>query len=427
MTQAIFQAQSASLHRTQARRSISHGMFLMAACLLLVCHVVVAFASRGAFSGEELYGRGRALAISNLVSLVYLASNPWLLRQAPLLVELTLVWLFWVACSCLSLLGYGIATAFMGLLEVSYCPMTLVLFYALHRARPDLLHASRRFFLALLLVCTAFFLLVFRHQNASLTTQAASLNDIYYLLLLLPWVALIPGRTVKWILFVLVAIAVMWSMKRTAIIALGIGFLAHHFAEQNNANRQLRWRATLGFTFAIACAFGIFLYVDNQADGFLAQRIESITTDRGSSRLDIYQEVFRLLGESSIPDWGLGHGHDTVRMFNRMQASEYLSAHNDWLEVLFDYGIPGFALYCAFHWLLLRFTFTLLKRHSPYAPAMTLSYALFFVVSLTSHLVLYPSYYAYLTALWGTLVAMNQHASSMQGYLSWKQQPLVPA
>ncbi len=129
----------------------------------------------------------------------------------------------------------------------------------------------------------------------------------------------------------------------------------------------------------------------------------SILDDRGSGRLDIYNEVIRLQSESDIYSWVLGHGHDTVRKFNTMEGSEYLSAHNDWLEVLFDYGLPGLVLYFSIYFVLLYEIIHLLKRRSYLGPPMAASYALFIVISFSSHLVLYASYFAYLMAFWGSL------------------------
>ena len=63
----------------------------------------------------------------------------------------------------------------------------------------------------------------------------------------------------------------------------------------------------------------------------------------------------------------------------------------------------GLLLYALLHLCLITKAYRLIRERSLYAPAFAASYMLFFCVSLTSHLILYPTYFIFLTAFWGTI------------------------
>jgi hypothetical protein len=370
--------------------------------------VYVKFSSRGALGGDDLYGYGRVLAVSELSMIAYMALNLQWLRKAPPLVALIGLWLVWVAGTCAGLVSYGATTVVLSLLEVAYCPLLFLFSYAVHRQSPNLFRITHIVYLLLFAVCASMFLMVFKYQNADYTRYAAQLNDVYYLLLLLPWILLCPRAWWRYVGAGLIVVAVFWSMKRTALLALLVTLIVYIVTEQIRTRRLFTWRWLVGIGLAAWFSFQLYSYVDIQVGGFISKRIESSFYDRGSGRLDIYNEVFRLLGNSTFDEWMLGHGHNTVRKFNTLQESDFLSAHNDWLEIVFDYGLPALALYCFIHLSLLRYTFNLLKQQSYYGPAMATSYTLFLIMSLTSHLVLYASYFGYVMALWGAFFAIEK-------------------
>jgi hypothetical protein len=312
--------------------------------LLLFAYVYVKFSSRGAFGEEDLYGYGRILGASNIVMLSFLALNIRLLRQVPSLVLLVILWLFWMLVTCAGLSEYGFGVAFFGLLEVSYCPLLFLAFYVALKQRPDRFNRTNVVFVFLLTFCAALFLMVFRFQNMQLVRQAASLNDVYFLLLLLPWVLLFPKVLLKYAGILLIVVAVLWSMKRTALIVLVVALVGYFLAERSRLQKAFDWRWVMGVSVLIIISFQLFLYIDILADDYITTRLSGAFYDRGSGRLDIYNEVIRLQGNSTIDDWIIGHGHNTVRKYNTLQGSDFLSAHNDWLEVLFDYGLPAFVL-----------------------------------------------------------------------------------
>ena len=77
-----------------------------------------------------------------------------------------------------------------------------------------------------------------------------------------------------------------------------------------------------------------------------------------------------------------------------------MSAHNDFLEVMYDFGLVGLLFYVLIHLSLIKWTIRLFRNGSPFAFPVLISYVCFFVMSMVSHLILYPTYFGLLTAFW---------------------------
>jgi O-antigen ligase len=136
-------------------------------------------------------------------------------------------------------------------------------------------------------------------------------------------------------------------------------------------------------------------------------RFSSIAEDGGSGRSGIYREVLQIQAESDIWNWIIGNGYNTVAQ----KTSQLLSAHNDWQEVLYDYGLVGLFIYITLHLLLVQKIRSLVQSKNEYAPVLAMSYVMFLLMSLTSHLIIYPTYFLYLVALWGAIFAITHQQS----------------
>lgn len=99
----------------------------------------------------------------------------------------------------------------------------------------------------------------------------------------------------------------------------------------------------------------------------------------------------------------VGNGYNAVLRDSRLQ----LSAHNDLLEVTYDYGLIGTMLYIAAFLSITFYTVKMILSRSRYAPSMVMSYTIFFIQSMVSHIIIY--YWASLFMLtWGYIIARNQ-------------------
>lgn len=120
-------------------------------------------------------------------------------------------------------------------------------------------------------------------------------------------------------------------------------------------------------------------------DNNIFERFESIQKDNGSGRTDVWTEAWRLITDQGIFTYFVGNGFNTV-----VHNSRYvLSAHNDYLEAWFDFGLIGMLLYIISLCLLFKDIFECLKTKKEYAPAMSVLGALIIVLTMISHIAIY--------------------------------------
>ncbi len=384
------------------------------ALFLILGQLFVAFAGRGAFGSDDLYGQGKIWVATVVWQLGFVAFSTRLIRTKTHLVALVALWTAWVTLTCLQLDVDGVPIFVLAVAEVLYCPSFFLFFYVLAKRQPLWISRITNLFFIPLMVTLYLFWKIIDYQSVALRTDTPALNDSYYALLLLPFVLMARKSVVKYGGLAIVAMIVFMSMKRTGAIAL-VGALSVYFTlEMFRIGYRSSWRVLLAVVAAFAVGSAVYVHVSRSSEGHLTSRFESMADDEGSGRLSIYSDTLALQEKASAIGWVLGHGHDGVRTAFGRRGFYPVSAHNDWQEVLYDYGIPGLLLYVAMHGLLLRLTFGFCRRRSPYGPAMAASYCIFLTMSLTSHLVLYATYFSYLMAFWGVATAVDEGEGWMQ-------------
>ena len=214
-----------------------------------------------------MFGYGRILALSDILILSFLVLNYRQLRRLPPFVFLICLWLFWVLITCIGLFNYGADAAILSILEVIYCPLLFLFFFVALRQKPDLLRTTNFLFLLLLAFCLPLFFLVANYQNMFLHNSFSSLNNVYYLLLLLPWVLLYPKIWGKYVGIAVIMFAVLWSMKRTALFAFVFALLTYFLSERIRVRKVFDWRWLVGICLFAAISFQFYSYVEVKQTG----------------------------------------------------------------------------------------------------------------------------------------------------------------
>ena len=246
-------------------------------------------------------------------------------------------------------------------------------------------------------------------MNLIVKEEYASLNIAYYPLLMLPFVLLMNNKYIRLIFVILIALVVFSSMKRGGLLAFFLSILIYYFVEfifiKESRFRIMRliYIALVLIVFSYA-----FFYFDKHYNGYFLERVKMINNDEGSGRLPLYREVFSLIENSSFNKILFGHGENAVLRF----TGEF-SAHNDFLEVFFDYGIIVFIGYILLHYQLIKKSIYLIKYKSYFAAPFSASYILFLVFSMISHVVIY-SYFFILTAFWGMVLGITDRETQIE-------------
>ncbi len=207
----------------------------------------------------------------------------------------------------------------------------------------------------------------------------------YLTLYMLPLVMLTNGRKIN-ILFILLTMLVLtMSLKRGGIAAMGLGLVVYGLTYLFSA-RQLKRSTIIGSVLLLVVLVGVFIVVATSDEANLVERFANMETDEGSGRSAVWYTAVQLIENSDFIPLLFGHGYDQVAM----NSFYGLSAHNDFLEVTYDYGLIGVILYLMAGVALFLQIVRLIRRKSPHAPIMAMFFTIYFAISMVSHIIVYP-------------------------------------
>ena len=92
-----------------------------------------------------------------------------------------------------------------------------------------------------------------------------------------------------------------------------------------------------------------------------------------------------MISKQSTGMFLLGNGYGTVLRNSQLQ----LSAHNDFLEVTYDYGFVGLLLYLAAFISLSIYIIKMILERSRFAPPFVLLLVIYLILSMISHIIIY--------------------------------------
>lgn len=215
-----------------------------------------------------------------------------------------------------------------------------------------------------------------RMQNRWLDQQA--FNAFYYVLMPVPILLMWKNDKIRLIVLLLTFVVCVFSLKRSAIIAISLLMLIYlfDFFKRRNNNKFL-YVCTL-----LLSIVGSSLLISSEIiDRFnlLMDRMKNISEDGGSGRLDIILRFVKQdFSHFDFMQYFLGKGFMATK--NQYQILE--SLHNDWLEMFNSYGCMGVIFLLIFFVLLLKKTISLYRKNSAmYVPYFSLL-VLFFLYSL---------------------------------------------
>jgi len=234
------------------------------------------------------------------------------------------------------------------------------------------------------------------------TTEIVT-NTSYFILYFLPFILCLKDNLFKKILLFLVLCIVILSAKRGAFISLTLALIIYYLIiSKFRTNSQVSYLLLLG-VFSIVLVFLVICFTNN-TDLYVVERILSIGDDGGSGRTDIWKQVLEQISRSSFTELLFGHGYDSVIKIKEIG----FSAHNDFLEVVYDFGIIAFILYICLHLNLIIYISRLFKYRSEYTASFAVSYVLFLTSSLVAHTYIYIYYMSIFCLFWAFVYASNK-------------------
>ena len=253
------------------------------------------------------------------------------------------------------------------------------------------------FMLSLYVIISSFFYIQYMLSDNRINTPEG-INTVYYILFALPLVSLIKNYRLKYILLFLIILAVGISLKRTPVIALAVSVFLIIVYKLSLKKIRINFNINIGlvgFTSALLI-IGIFLFGDYIKLG-ITDRFLSLLSDEGSGRIQIYNSILGDFGSLNILFKFIGRGYLGTNIYGTLGVG----AHNDFLEILYNYGFVGLFLYISFILHLIIYFIEKYKNKESYNKYFIASFSILISVSMFSQLILIPSYFLLLPVFWG--------------------------
>lgn len=232
-----------------------------------------------------------------------------------------------------------------------------------------------------------------------------AMNVVYYSLAILPWLLAGSDKDKRSGLWLLATVTVVISLKRGAIIALPIMFVCEMIEKGTKTERNCKIKKllTMGIIFA-----GTFLIADYVTVGYISNRFSKEEMEGGSGRINYYILAIQAIGQRNLWQLLLGGGAgSSVSLLGT-------GVHNEWLEMLFSYGVIGLVLYIALIAYFIATTRRIYKTAPKYGPCCLMSLGLYLILSMVS--TGYGGYSGiFLFGFWGYIERLEEGRPQLHG------------
>ncbi len=283
-----------------------------------------------------------------------------------------------------------------------YFTIPLPLLCALFVKKNNVIHDNECFInLSFISFLFLFLFYLQNHYVELLMEDDVVTNASYTILYMLPLLLCSKKKVIRIVAIILTVVAVLLSIKRGSISALSVGLLVYFyivlFKLMSNKSKLLKI-----IILCLVCYvfYEFLLYFNTLSDDSILNRFSSIVDDKGSGRLDIFKHTLEMIQGSSLLEVIFGHGWNMVIVDSTLG----FSAHNDHLEILYDFGLIGYVLYLSMIIRLLKLTVYLVRVKSELSAPLAMSLVIFLFGSIISHIVIYPYYMTIFSITWSYII-----------------------
>lgn len=250
------------------------------------------------------------------------------------------------------------------------------------------------------------------YNNNILYDVERQTNTSYFVLYILPFMLCAPKKWLRYLAIVLAFFTVMFSLKRGGFVAVILAVAVYLYINQVKMGGK-RFKIWSWFVFLAVGVLGfmVIIRINNVLlDNRMFNRMSLIEETGGSGREKVFRNVIYLIESQGFGNYMIGHGWRATAE----NTISHLTAHNDFLEILYDFGIVAFVFYIMMIIELFRLTKSLIRKKSEYAPAMGACLAIFFVNSMVSHIMIYCQYLLLFAMFWGFISATNHKQNQIK-------------
>ena len=300
-----------------------------------------------------------------------------------------IVWIIWLFLEFLIVLVGN--RNHLSFLHNFFAPFCFLLVYGLCILNSNSEKHLSLGFVVLFLFCGIY--AIFLSFTFSITTIEAGTfvsNLVFWSLCPFVFITLVQKPLIKYVLFIPMIIITIILAKRSAMIILFLELLVFTLYQLKGAKRKKeRWSIILYIIVGII-VFGLVTSKFSQFADHSLDRFTSILDDRGSHRLDIYHTSFENIKNFTPPEYFFGKG------FGSFVETGHSNAHNDALQLFYEYGFVGLVFYVAFIILLLKRLKVVRKYASEYYIGYIFCIIIVIILGVFSNLITFNSYFAFI-------------------------------
>lgn len=300
-----------------------------------------------AFSGDTEHG-----GFWNLIQIFYVVIGPFIFLKYSKIISkepAVLILLFYsilaFIISIFTIEDLGVSSVF-NLVKVPFSGMVLILFYTYRirskdmRSSDNLLKAT--FYISSAILC---YKLGFHMLTAGTrSSEVGAVADVYYILGILPYILTITDRK-RWLIPIAVTtVSILISQKRAGFIALvGLVLILYFVGSLRGKSIKSAIGKNVILILLIIAGYYLMIFMDSKFNLRFVARLEGLESDGGSGRDVMWRFILEAIGRSSASQLFWGHGFDGVQKLRGGHA------HNDFLEVLYNYGVVSLIPYCTYY------------------------------------------------------------------------------
>ncbi|MEB8344828.1 O-antigen ligase family protein [Flavobacteriaceae bacterium KMM 6898] len=168
-------------------------------------------------------------------------------------------------------------------------------------------------------------------------------NVAYLFVLILPFLFLIRNRIIALTLLAVILYFVIQGAKRGALFAAGLGTMAFIYYIFKNIKfsskiKRIRLYFTIFSGLLVVVYLGFKKLFENE---FLLSRLDALSEGNTSNRTEIYATIFNFwYSTDNFMNFIFGFGFGSS-----LEITGGYFAHNDWLELLSNFGVIGVLIY----------------------------------------------------------------------------------
>lgn len=252
----------------------------------------------------------------------------------------------------------------------------------------------------------AAFTLYLMYSRIALNRTNVYQSDAYFLLCALPLVMLLDKSTAMYIKFIPLAVCLMMAGKRTGFLGLAGAVFVYYLidcVQKGNIDAFLKVAIKLGAVVALFLA--VYTFLETRLNLTLLDRMETITTDGGSGRDEIYAGVWQAIKGSDFFELFFGHGMNGIQVVYGRKTG----AHNDFLEIMYNYGIFAVLLLVFLYYKMVVACIKMTKTGYPGAKAAGAAIVISLFMSLFSNYFVTFTQITMTATFWGIVVSDWEH------------------